>query len=484
MRVDDSNAAHSAALAFLLSRIDFERALSVPYHDQGFKLERMRKLLERLGNPQDRLKIVHIAGTKGKGSTAAMISSCLTAAGYRTGLFSSPHLERVEERFAIDGQICSADELTALVEQVRPAVASIDADAILAADTGPTYFEITTALGLLYFVRQGVHTAVLEVGMGGRLDSTNVCVPAVAVITSISFDHTEQLGNTLAKIAGEKAGIIKPRVPVVSGVTNDEPRAVIEAVCRERAARLEQLPRDFWHVYHPPQDGAAVAASFDFHTARPGPFSDLRAIPLTLLGSHQAANGAVAIATLAELARQGWRIDAQAIARGFARLNWPARIEIVHRRPTIVLDVAHNVASIAALLEALRGVFAARRKILIFATTRDKDARGMLELLLPEFDEVVLTRYGKNPRGLAVEELLALAEPLGHRCLAAVANSREAWSRVLADTAADDLVCITGSFFLAAEMREEMAARPLGAESGSGSGFQVADCDRPADSVS
>ncbi|MEX0613266.1 MAG: Mur ligase family protein, partial [Pirellulales bacterium] len=211
-----SHPARQAALHWLMGRINYERTALIAYQERQLKLDRMRQLLTRLGQPDAGMKIVHVAGTKGKGSTAAMIAGMLTAAGYRTGLFSSPHLERIEERFAVDGQPCTADELVALVNRLRPVAHAMDEEAAADGDptAGPTYFDVTTAMALLHFVEREVDAAVLEVGLGGRLDSTNVCLPAVSVITSISFDHMKQLGNTLAAIAREKAGIIKPGVPV------------------------------------------------------------------------------------------------------------------------------------------------------------------------------------------------------------------------------------------------------------------------------
>ena len=196
-----SHPARQAALDWLMGRINYERTAFIPYQERQLKLDRMRQLLTRLGQPDAGLKIVHVAGTKGKGSTSAMIAAMLTAAGYRTGVFSSPHLERIEERFAVDGQPCTADELVALVDRLRPVVEAMDDEAAADGDPtgGPTYFEVTTAMALVHFVERQVDAAVLEVGLGGRLDSTNVCLPAVSVITSISFDHTKQLGNTLAR---------------------------------------------------------------------------------------------------------------------------------------------------------------------------------------------------------------------------------------------------------------------------------------------
>jgi dihydrofolate synthase/folylpolyglutamate synthase len=465
MPLPASTTAYDEALAFLFSRIDYERAPPVPYGARDFKLDRMHDLLHRLGNPHRRLRIVHVAGTKGKGSTAAMLASVLTAAGYRTGLFSSPHLHQVEERIRIDGEPCYAARLAELVARVQPLAQEMDCEALAASppDRGPTYFELTTAMALVHFNDQKVDAAVLEVGLGGRLDSTNVCQPAVAVITSISFDHMRQLGNTLSAIAWEKAGIVKPGVPTVSGVVEEEPRRAIAEVCAERGSPLCELGRDFSFEYHAPRglEHCAAKAQLDFHYRLPGRELELRGLELGLVGRHQAANASVALATLLELRRQGWNIPEPALRAGLSELNWPARVEVIARRPAVVLDAAHNVASAAALLATLEESFAARRRMLVFATTRDKDARGMLALLLPHFDRVIFTRYWNNPRGIAAEELAALAADLpgGQRLLCH--DTAAAWDEVHRLAAPEDLICITGSFFLAAEMRRHALERPL-----------------------
>lgn len=466
MPSESSPAAYQAALAFLFDRIDYERALHVPYSEGAFRLERIRRLLALVGDPQAGLPIVHVAGTKGKGSTSAMIAAALSACGYRTGLYTSPHLEQLEERFAVDGELCTADEMVALVDALRPAVAEMERrDA--PADASPTYFELTTAAALLHFRRRQVDAAVLEVGMGGRLDSTNVCQPRVAVITSISFDHTKQLGNTLAAIAREKAGIVKPGVPLVSGVTADEPRREIEAACALRGAELIQLGREFDFVYDPPAalDQGPVSGSIDYSSRRAGAPSR-SGVEIGLLGRHQAANAAVSLAVLDELARQGWSLPEAAVRRGLATTRWAARVEVVDRQPTIVLDAAHNVASVAALVETLRESFAARRRILVFATTQDKDAAGMLGLLLPYFDRVILTRYQNNPRGVCPTELAALTARLDKAPVQVCPTPAAAWHAVEAAAQEDDLVCVTGSFFIAAEMRAQWRAKPLKKGSG------------------
>lgn len=458
--------AYSQALDFLFGRIDYERAAAIAYDRREFRLDRMRELLSRLDNPQQRFPIVHIAGTKGKGSTAAMIAAMLSAAGYCTGLYSSPHLDRIEERMGIDGRPCSGEELVELVEMVRPAVEIMDRRAECGDGGGrPTYFEITTAMALIQFARRRARAAVVEVGMGGRLDSTNVCEPVVSVITTISFDHMKQLGNTLTSIAGEKAGIIKAGVPVVSGVVDAEPRDVIAATATGRGSKLVQLGRDFDFEYLPPRDVQVCDrhGTLSFLPRSQCVQPAYQNIELGLLGRHQAMNAAVAIATTAVLRGQAWSIPEAAVREGLAGVRWPARVELVARRPAVVVDAAHNVASIASLLETLDESFAARRRWLIFATTQEKQVPEMLALLLPRFDCVVLTRYLNNPRYVPVEELVIIANEVaasmnGRADLPAdwiqtAATPADAWRLVAGRASADDLICVTGSFFLAAEMR-------------------------------
>jgi dihydrofolate synthase/folylpolyglutamate synthase len=303
---------------------------------------------------------------------------------------------------------------------------------------------------------------VLEVGLGGRLDSTNVCLPAVSVITSISFDHMRQLGNTLAAIAREKAGIIKPGVPVVSGVVDDEPRQVIEQIARQRGSRLLQLGRDFHYQYEPPRDVGREAAQgrMSYRLSCPDRRQTYDNVSLGLLGRHQAANAATALTVLDELARQGWQIPDAALRRGVAEVRWPARVEVAGRQPAVVIDAAHNVASVEALATTLAESFSARERILVFATTRDKEVPAMLRCLLPHFDHVIVTQYQNNPRGVPPEELAAIAAQES-AAVRVCPSPAAAWEIVRTLAGEKDLVCITGSFFIAAEMRAQIAARPL-----------------------
>ncbi len=430
------------ALAFWYGFVNYEQRTPQP---GDLKLDRMRTLMRLLSDPQDRLRIVHVAGSKGKGSTSAMLASVLRRAGYRTGLFTSPHLCRVEERFQVDGEPIREGELAALLDDVRR---------VLGTGGGrlePTFFEIATAVGFLHFVRRRVGAAVLEVGLGGRFDSTNVCRPAVAVITTISFDHTQMLGNRLASIAREKAGIVKPGVPTVSGVTAPEARAVIERTCRQRGSPLRQLGEDFGYRYEP---GQVTAGGWRRPRVRvSGRGVAWPALEVGLLGEHQAANAAVVLACVEELRAQGWHVGDAAVAAGLAGVDWPARTEVVGRRPFVVLDCAHNVASTEALVETLRTSFPPARRLLVFAGSSDKELAGMFRVLAPHFAHAFLTRYGNNPRSVPPETLAAMLPPGGELKYTLCDGAASAWHAARAAAGPDDLICITGSVFLAGELR-------------------------------
>ncbi len=436
---------HEQALDFWFRRVNYEQKPPVA---DDLKLDRIRTLLRRLGDPQDRLPIVHVAGSKGKGSTAAMLAAIAQAAGYRTGLFTSPHLVTVEERIQVDRVPIPQDELAALMDEIRAASAGDELGRTL------TFFEIGTALGFLHFARQRADVAVVEVGLGGRFDSTNVCRPAVAVITSISLDHTQVLGDTTEQIAREKAGIIKPGRPAVSGVRGDGPRGVIAATCRQRGAPLRQIDADFRYDYEP--------ARVEGDTRR-GPVAHVQTwrhdwpdLHPGLIGAHQAHNAAVAVAVTEVLNETGLHVAPAAVRAGIAGVRWPGRLEVLGRRPLVVLDCAHNVASAQALVQALRESFplaAGARRRLVFAGSQDKDLAGMLAVLAPAFDRIILTRFRDSPRAAPPEDLLALLPAEKRPAATAVSPAAQAWHRARQEAADGDLICVTGSVFLAGELR-------------------------------
>jgi dihydrofolate synthase/folylpolyglutamate synthase len=399
-----------------------------------------------------------------------MIAAALERCGLRTGLYTSPHLERLEERFVINGQSCSNDDLVRLVESVQPIVADLDRQQAGRGRRGPTFFEITTAIGLRYFADRSTEAVVLEVGLGGRLDSTNVCQPEICVITSISFDHMRQLGNTLAKIASEKAGIIKPGVPVVSGVLENEPGHVIASVARQFSAPLFQLGVDFHARYQRRamqwnEQGEELVSHMDYWERVDGREISLTDVKVGLIGEHQTRNAAVAIATLLRLQNQGFRLSEQSIRAGLAAPQCPARIEVVSAQPPVIVDVAHNMASIAALVDVLNEQFPDRRRTIIFAASHDKNVSGMLQLVMPHCHHLILTRYCSNPRSVAPADLLAVAEQLRSTkscapTLMMADRPEDAWNAARAAVDPAELICITGSFFLAAEMRSIVCRDP------------------------
>jgi dihydrofolate synthase/folylpolyglutamate synthase len=439
-------------LDYLYGRLNYER-LGMPRTLSELRLGRMRRLLRALGDPHLGLKVVHVAGTKGKGSTAAMMAAALTASGVRTGLYSSPHLHRLEERYRIDGRAIQPTELVELVDEVRTVVERLEFEDPTLRSRGSTFFEITTTMGLLHFARQNVAALVLEVGLGGRLDSTNVIRPVVSVITSIAFDHTRQLGNTLGAIATEKAGILKRGRPAVSGVIEEEPRSAIRRTAVQRRCLLRELGIDFHYQAELPKPPlqAPTPCMVEVQTWR----TDWGGFRLPLLGAHQAHNAAVALAGLDVLAeREGsLGVSRAAVADGFAGLRWPARVEVLGRAPWLVIDGAHNVASATALAETLLTCFPACSRTLVFGTSRDKDLAGQLQALLPLFDQVVTTRYVENPRAVIPEEIAATVRAIGGPEPIVTQDPRHALDQARRATPSDGLICVGGSLFLAAECR-------------------------------
>ena len=429
---------------FLMQRLNYERT---PARKEDFHLERMVRLLEMMQNPQSAAPVIHLAGTKGKGSTASLLSHALVASGKRVGLYTSPHLTQLEERIRIDNIPCSPDAFVGLVNTLAPLVREMDSSG-----DAPTFFELSTALALLHFAQRQVDVIVLETGMGGRLDSTNVCDPVVSIITSVSFDHTRQLGATLEQIATEKSGIIKPRRPVVSGVMDPSARDVVRLTAAQLDSPVFQLGDSFW--VEDVELTPAPATCFSYRS----PERELPRFELGLLGAHQAANAALALAALELLARRSpplYDWNDQVLRKAWRQARWPARIEVARTDPTVIIDVAHNVASVSALVDTLNRCFPRREsqaRRLIVSISSDKDVSGVLSVLLPHFDEVMITRFTTNPRAVEPVKLAdrarALALPRSPR-LETSDSPLEAWQwaeRRMEDEAAGSLTCIAGLF--------------------------------------
>lgn len=432
---------YQAALDYIFHFTDYEKTPGVLYTSANYDLRRMEELLARLGNPHLQGRTVHIAGTKGKGSTAAMIASVLSTAGYRTGLYTSPHLLTLRERIRVDGALITEEELAALVERLQPEVEAVNQH-LTAGQL--TTFEVLTALAFVYFQEKSVDFQVLEVGLGGRLDATNVVKPGVSVITSISLDHTEVLGDSLEGIAREKAGIIKQGSVVVSAPQEPEVAVVLKEVCRERNARLVRVGRDVLQG-----KGLATPEGQSFSLWGRGGRYDLT---IPLLGGYQLENAATAVAVLEELAALGVELTVDGIARGLSQVSWPGRFQILRRRPWLVVDGAHNPYSAKKLTEAVAEYFPRRRVILVFGTSSDKDFSGMIKELLPLAPHFIVTR-SRHPRSASTSQLITELARQGGEGEEKEGVS-QAISRALDIAGKEDLILVTGSLFLVAEAIE------------------------------
>jgi dihydrofolate synthase / folylpolyglutamate synthase len=450
----DINEAYQKALDYLYSYVDYSLTRNLRYSPEKFNLGRMFELMERLGNPHSQYPVIHIAGTKGKGSISALMANTLKTAGYKTGLYTSPHLQDYTERIQVNNQQIPRQELVALLEEIKPHAEQI---------AEITTFELTTALAFLYFARQEVNAAVVEVGLGGRLDATNVVDPLVSIISSLSLDHMAVLGDSLALIAGEKAGIIKPGKPVVLAPQREEARRVVERVAKERGSTLIQVGRDF--LFAPwrhsldnqsllvwPASEQSLADEF----IESGGRHDWEPLRLTipLLGYHQVENAATAYAGLQIARQQGLDIKEEAIQKGFAGVTWPGRFEVLQRNPPVIVDSAHNQDSALKLRLALDDYLPDQSVILVFGASEDKDIQGMFAELLPRVHQVIATQ-SEHPRAINPDKLVELAHQFGCSAQAIMPVEKAlAWALELATHASQTAVVVAGSLFVAAAARE------------------------------
>lgn len=432
---------YSDALSYLSRYTNYERELRYPYDGWAMNLERVRVLLKELGDPLQGLPVVHVAGSKGKGSTAAMIESVMRAAGYKTGLFTSPHLIDFRERIRICGKMADEQAVSDWVERLVPAARKVHQNPKL----GPlTYFEILTAMAICIFSEAGVDLAILEAGLGGRYDATTVCDPIASVLTPISLDHTDILGDTIAAIALEKSMIIKPGRPAVIAPQEEAAAEVFSERCEDvRAPELKVQKYYSWNRVKEEVTGQWV----DIKGAR-----EFKNFFIPLPGDHQCLNAATALTLIDRICEGGFTVEDGDIRDGFLSLSWPARFERVRERPDVILDGAHNAASAARLGETVSRLYPGRRIIVVMGLGGDKDVEGFCSGLGPVADDVFITRS----QAIKAVEPERIKKALG----AFSVRIREADSAALAMDMAmelsgpEDVVVVTGSFYVIAEAME------------------------------
>jgi len=435
----------ATAVRYLSERVNIERMRVVSYDEATFKLDRVRQLLEALGNPHEQIRTVHIAGTLGKGSTAAMIASMLQGCGHGVGLYTSPHLIDTRERVAINGQLIRRSDFTSLMKQVAMAAAKQPDE--------PTFFELLTAMAFLYFAQEAVDIAIIETGLGGRLDATNVITPEVTVITQIDYDHKKILGDTLAKIATEKAGILKRGVPALTVEQDPEVEAVLRKTAEELSAPLRILNKD-------------IEFSCRFGTSdNLGPHTRICVLtdtmqfmhlPVPLPGEHQAINCGLALATIGALKSSGFNCDEVLLNEGLARTVTPGRMELVWKQPRILIDGAHNPAAILALMRSVGAYVPYDSMICIFGCCEDKDIPAMLKGLTLGGDKVIFTKAKGTPRATPPEDLHRMFSEVSGKMSQVAATLPEALDLATRAVGRDDLICITGSFYLAGDAKKHL----------------------------
>ncbi|MDP2916885.1 MAG: folylpolyglutamate synthase/dihydrofolate synthase family protein [Dehalococcoidia bacterium] len=438
---------YQQATEYIFGHTNYEVVPRVPHIMANYDLRRLLELMSCVGNPHLKAKSIHIAGTNGKGSTSAMLASVLTDSGYRTGLYTSPHLHTMRERIMIDGKLIGEQDVASLMTMLQPHIEEVNRKATYGK---LTVFELLTALCFIYYATEGVEFQVMEVGLGGRFDATNIIMPEVCVLTSISLDHTEVLGNTLSEIATEKAGIIKSGCVVVLQPQVDEVDRVIEKVCRDKGVKLIRVGRDV----------IRESLGFDLAQQRLRVKGRLGSYDLTipLLGQFQLENAASAVAALEVLAEKGYRVSKESVTRGLAQVDWPGRMHIISRKPIIVVDGGHNPGASRRLREALEQYFRPAKALLVIGVSNDKDLVGVVRELAPYFKEVIATR-SVNPR--AYEPEMIAAEFARYGLKTSIAKDiPSALGQAISMAGEKDLICVTGSLFVVGEAIEYVQKHP------------------------
>lgn len=442
---------YRAAMKFLSSATDYERQVRVGYNHTTFNLARMSRLLKSLGNPHKDLRSVHIAGTKGKGSTAAMLAKMLESCGFKVGLYTSPHIVDLRERITVNGKMIEKRELTAAIAKIAPLSGTSKKDS-------PTFFEIMTAAAFLHFVEAGVDIAVVETGLGGRLDSTNVLKPDVCGITSISMDHHQQLGRSLPAIAEEKAGIFKSGVPVVTAPQAPEVMDVLRSAADRSGANLRVTGEDIEFSY---RFESSRLAGPHTRVCVTTPLSRFEHLQVPLMGEHQAINCGLALGLLDALRGCGFEIDDQDAIDGLAKVELAGRMEMIGEEPRVLVDGAHNASSVGALIRAVGQNIPYDSLVMVFGCGLDKDVDGMLNRLQSGADKIIFTQSG-SPKSVPAGELASRYAELNGKMSQVAEDLEEAMSIATRAVSREDLICITGSFYLVGEAKTLLAGELVG----------------------
>ncbi len=438
------------ALSFLFSNTNYETVKRLRYNKDTFDLDRMLILLKHIGNPHKKLTSVHVAGTKGKGSTCTMLSEMLVSNGFKVGLYTSPHVLDIRERICINGKMVTQADMVRLVKTIAPVVKKME-------DDPPTFFEIFTGIAFLHFVNSEVTMAIIETGLGGRLDSTNVLNPEAIGITSISMDHQQQLGTTLDKITREKAGILKKGIPAVSVMQDNETMKVLRKEANSIGSPLRFTGKD-------------IDFSYRFESSRErGPHnriclttstSRFEHLPVPVLGEHQAINCGLALSLLDCLKGRGFEIDDEAAMTGLANTTLPGRMQLICNDPRVLVDGAHNSASIKALIQATGQHIPYDSMVVIFGCCEDKDVEGMLRQLQYGADKVIFTRV-RSPRTMYPDDLAKMYTDLCGKMCQTARTVKEALQIAKSAVNTGDLITVTGSFYLVGQTIEMFAGEEL-----------------------
>jgi len=429
---------------YLNSFVNYENIPGISYASPDYDLGHVEEVLHQIGNPHLAARTVHIAGTKGKGSVAAMIAQVLTDSGYKTGLYTSPHLHNLRERIKVDGTLISEEAFAELMTKLKPYLEAANRRQL-------TFFEVLTILAFVYFHEKQAHFQVLEVGLGGRLDATNVAQPEVCIITSISLDHMQILGDSLEKIAYEKAGIIKPGCTVVLSPQPEEVTSVISNICYKQGANLVRVGKEVtWRGMNGDLSHQSIMVE-----GRRGIYH----VTIPLLGDYQLENTATAVAALEVLVSRGFDISSQDIAQGLAKVKWPGRFQILQHSPIVLVDGAHNVASIKRLVENVKAYFSYKRALLIFGVSCDKDIPGIVRELVSLSPQVIVT-HTSHPRAASPSVIATEFVKMGVNSKI-TENIPQALFQALSLASEQDLICVTGSLFVVAEALDYFSKVPL-----------------------